>query len=301
MNTAARMKRSAIVRTSRSPKVSFRRILLATDFSESSRQAVREAAALAREHHSQLTLVHVADRQLWQFAPPSTMEAIREQVWDAGTKSMEEWKRSAEMPRNIKTVVCEGDIPEEINKLARKMKADLVIIGTHGRQGLQQLMVGSIAQEVLRTVECPVMTIGPAITHAAENRKSVIVVATDFSPAAKKATAYAVALAKAMKSRLVVFRAFDDEDPTRETVLLRRLKATFEKHFPVRSMEVEYRISFSELTRSLLEASLHFGARYIVMGAKKGGAFLRTTTHWPKAMTYRVICGASAPVITVRQ
>jgi nucleotide-binding universal stress UspA family protein len=285
-----------------SPVVRFKKILVATDFSESSRTALREASLLVKQQRgAQLMIVHVADHQLWMFAPPNSMEAIREQVWDAAAKSMDEWRRSAYMPKQAKFTLCEGDIPTEINKLVHKWKPDLLIIGTHGRQGLQQIMVGSIAQEILRTVECPVMTIGPAVALAEASEQGSIVLAMDFSSAAKKAAAYAVALAKSLGLRLVVFRAMEGVPKRLEEALLRRLKAAFEKRFSIRGMKVEYKIAFTELSAGLMEAAMQSGARFIVMGAKRGGAFLRTTTHWPKAMTYRVICGGAAPVITVRQ
>ena len=62
-----------------------------------------------------------------------------------------------------KELIEQGEVPEVLSKLVRKYDIDLIVIGTGGRKGLEKLLLGSVAEEVFRNAECPVLTVGPHV------------------------------------------------------------------------------------------------------------------------------------------
>lgn len=133
--------------------INVRKILYATDFSTYSNQAYFHAVALAESHGASLVVVHV-------YTPgPSALEAVTE---DAGR---EHWRGQLEQirPLNphipVRHVFLEGDPAEEILRYAAEAGVDLIVMGTHGRTGLQRLLLGSVAEKVLRGALCSVLIV----------------------------------------------------------------------------------------------------------------------------------------------
>lgn len=135
-------------------------ILHPTDFSEESREAFRVACALSRDYGARLVVLHVSTPPVAVFAGDGvTMMPIhpaddREQLWD----ELRQIK-----PVNARVAVehrlLEGDAATEIVRAAKEIECDMVVMGTHGRSGLGKLLLGSVAEHVLRNATCPVLTI----------------------------------------------------------------------------------------------------------------------------------------------
>ena len=125
--------------------ISVRKILYPTDFSPYSNQAYFHAVALAENHGASLTILYVcapdtpADRGYWQ----EQLEQIRP------------------VNENILThhVLLEGDPATEIVHYARDTHADLIVMGTHGRTGVERLLMGSVAERVMREAACSVLVV----------------------------------------------------------------------------------------------------------------------------------------------
>jgi len=122
----------------------FYRIVVPTDFSTCAEEAWALAQRVAQTCGSELVLVHVLE------APPDT---------EIG-KTLEQWAAKARQ-RGLKarTVVRTGTPHQEIVALATDERADLVVIGTHGRSGLNRALLGSVADRVVRLAPCPVLTV----------------------------------------------------------------------------------------------------------------------------------------------
>jgi nucleotide-binding universal stress UspA family protein len=140
------------------------RILCAVDFSEPSRLAMETAAELARRHGSQLTLVHVnaapARQPAVVLAPPELFETWpREQ----GQK-LEQWGTEAQhlAARPVNTLLLSGPAALEIVRAAQDDRSDLVVIATRGRTGLKRVVLGSVAEHVVRAAPCPVLVVRSA-------------------------------------------------------------------------------------------------------------------------------------------
>jgi nucleotide-binding universal stress UspA family protein len=152
----------------------FQRILCATDFSETAEAAWDMARDLARVHGAELMLLHVfADLPQYSYAevPAPTVQ----QVWESQRRWVDEAvaERVAVATRaglRARPIVKTGAAAAVIAETAAEERADLVVIGTHGRTGLNRLLVGSVAERVVRLAPCPVVTVKPsgAREHARE-------------------------------------------------------------------------------------------------------------------------------------
>lgn len=132
-----------------------------TDFSEHSANAFQLAGGLARDYGARLILLHVVAHPTILYGegvlPPSS-DFLRERAAE----------QLAEMKLPDPTVVAdnvveEGDAAFEILRLAQDCHADLIVMGTHGRTGLSRLLMGSVAEQVMRKAPCPVVTVSSKI------------------------------------------------------------------------------------------------------------------------------------------
>ena len=139
-----------------------KRIVCPTDFSESAVAAERQAADLARALGAEVVLLHVAsEAMVWREglttpALRSVFEAQR--AWAADTLAARARALAAE-GASARSIVRVGVAWEEILRVATEERADLIVMGTQGRTGLERFMMGSVAERVLRRATCPVLTV----------------------------------------------------------------------------------------------------------------------------------------------
>jgi nucleotide-binding universal stress UspA family protein len=140
----------------------WRNICCAVDFSESSRLALEEAADLARRFDARLTLVHVfeaapATATEGLFTPPELIEQMSIEL----SRKLESWRAEAQRraERPVGQSLLSGDPATEIVRFARDGEFDLVVAGTRGRTGLRHLLLGSVAEKVVRQAHCPVLVV----------------------------------------------------------------------------------------------------------------------------------------------
>lgn len=148
--------------------IQLNRILVPTDFSEFSRPALDYGCAIAARFESELHLLHVVPdpAMLVPEAAAFSVESMQDQT-DALTA--EAHTRLAKLPSdgwdNGKPVVREvrvGPAFLEIIEYSREQDIDLIVIGTHGRTGLMHVLMGSVAERIVRKSPCPVLTVKPA-------------------------------------------------------------------------------------------------------------------------------------------
>ena len=138
----------------------FKKILVPTDFSTCASEALRLATQLAKRFESEVTLLHVYQIPAYPLAegtfvggPQVTAEIVKDI-----TQALDKTKREAGAEVTIATQIAEGVPYLEIARVAREGKFDLIVIGTHGRTGLRHLLLGSVAERVVRTAPCPVLS-----------------------------------------------------------------------------------------------------------------------------------------------
>jgi len=141
----------------------FGRILLPTDFSGCSEAAARTALRLAERFGSRILLLHVLDE--WTAADPMfrgeiPLETVRSRMEQFARESIDAFLVD-HFPGfgNLHATLASGIPYREILRAAREFPADLIVIGTHGRTGVEHVLFGSTAEKVVRLAPCPVLTV----------------------------------------------------------------------------------------------------------------------------------------------
>ncbi|HYA89067.1 MAG TPA: universal stress protein [Nitrospirota bacterium] len=138
-------------------------ILFPTDFSQGARAAMDHAISLAKDYQSKLILLYVIqDISIAEWYIPSSLSAtdLMEDMQKSAMNEMDKW--GAEVSQTVKDVekmVVRGVPFVEIIKTAKERHADLIVIGTHGRTGIDHMLFGSTAEKVVRKAACPVLTV----------------------------------------------------------------------------------------------------------------------------------------------
>jgi universal stress protein A len=133
-----------------------RTILYPTDFSERSEQAFHLACSLARANGARLIVLHVI--------PPPVFrgEVVARRQPDGYHEQMCDWLNRLQAPDPSVVIdrrLTDGDPYAEILRVAQENRCDLIVMGTHGRTGLRRLLMGSVAEKVVRQSPCPVLTV----------------------------------------------------------------------------------------------------------------------------------------------
>jgi nucleotide-binding universal stress UspA family protein len=136
---------------------SIRTILHPTDFSEPSEFAFRVAGALARDHQAQLIILHVAPMPAFAFGQAIVLPE-HDGYPDALEDKIQQFQ-SSDYPIPLDYQTREGNPAGAILQVAKEAHADLIVMGTHGRRGLSRLLMGSVAEQVVRDASCPVLTV----------------------------------------------------------------------------------------------------------------------------------------------
>lgn len=141
----------------------FKTILFATDFSEGSDFAFKAALSMARKYESKLIVIHVINEPVdlrGFYVPHISFDKLEEEIEQGAEKLMEQFCRThLQDYSNYETFVLPGIPYDEIIKNAVQFNADLIVLGTHGRTGLDHVLFGSTAEKVVRKSPIPVMTI----------------------------------------------------------------------------------------------------------------------------------------------
>ena len=143
---------------------SIKRILHATDFSKASARALQEAVKLARENSARLLVVHVIEPTPYVAGGEFGGAEIYMKLEDATKRNAQSsmsrlMQRLKKLKIKAESLLLRGAAHEQIVKAARSKKADMIVIGTHGRTGLSKLFLGSVAGKVVSLATCPVMTV----------------------------------------------------------------------------------------------------------------------------------------------
>ncbi len=141
----------------------FKKILVGTDFSEASDEARRVAIELARRLGAELEIVHVEEPlPAYAFAEGALpdLPRLQEEVRTWAERQLEDLARGARASGvSATTAVLLGVPANTIVEAARTERADLIVVGTHGRTGLERVLLGSVAERVVRNAPCAVLTV----------------------------------------------------------------------------------------------------------------------------------------------
>jgi nucleotide-binding universal stress UspA family protein len=294
-------------------------ILFATDFSTTSEAALPYATSICRHFGSTLHAVHVlSDANILMMTGGVDYVGIGTIYEEAHTEAKEKLDqivaRSEDIPSHI--YIRHGQVWANLAGIVEENNVGLIVVGTHGRTGLGKLLLGSVAEDILRHAPCPVLTIGPKVTgraklRALRNRDLApaelevhqVVYATDFGPGSDAHAALAAVLAEEFRARLTLIHVIENyqELHSRPGPIekgLRQLRELIPEsaglyHAP------ETLLEFGDPAERILRDAADRGADLLVLGAHPARA-RSSATHLPWSTAHQVIADATCPVLTVR-
>lgn len=298
-------------------RIAIKNILFATDFSSCSDNALRYARDMARLYGSEVTVAHVFTAV--PFQPETGLVVNTTQLED---RLKAELDRVASHFREVphRKVLLQGDTPAALAEIAKKNAADLIVLGTHGRTGLSRLVMGSVAEELLRQAKCPVLTVGPHIVRhplaervqrLGERRTTIesnihtVLYPTDFSQESLAAAPFAISMAQEHDAKLVLLHTVREpgadyaQDPAR---VLSHLVSELKQLVPEDAnfwCQPEFIVDFGAPSKRILEVAANISADLIVMGVRSGRIHLTTVTHLAETTAHKVLVEATCPVLTV--
>ena len=140
----------------------YQKILLPTDGSEAAEVAAKEGIKLAKILNSKLHVLYVIDVSAFAGIPTEAVwENMRSLLEEEGKKALEKVKALAEAEgfHNVECLIKEGVPAKEIISTAKEIEADLIVMGTSGKSGLDRFLIGSVTERVVRTSKIPVLII----------------------------------------------------------------------------------------------------------------------------------------------
>jgi nucleotide-binding universal stress UspA family protein len=174
----------------------YQSIVVGYDESESSTAALKEASVRIKNHGGKLHLVHAVYFDKEEF---TIMPSQLETRFADGTKLCRVAKAGIQeefgLNGSVESLICEGEPPQVIVETADGSKADLIVLGTHGRRGLKRLLMGSVTSQVVLNAKCDVMIVKKACTKCSGSYHSILV-PFDGSVSSEKALLKACSLAK---------------------------------------------------------------------------------------------------------
>lgn len=285
-------------------RIALRNILLPTDFSSCSETALAYAAAFCRRYHTTLHTVTVVPEEITDYVQPpdpfyprhcaeKKMAHLAELKLFQGIKHRE-W-------------VKEGFVSEVLADLIDKLEIDLVVLGTHGRGGIKKLVLGSVAEEIVNSATCPVLTVGPQVSPrlGAELGLRRILFATDLLHDSAKALGYVFWLVGQEQAHVTLLHILNiptdvsvENRQSQKEMALDRLVQLLPPETSA-SVETEYVVEIGMPGEQILKLAEGQNADLIVMGPHHT-SYAQVSTHLPWIIPHQVLCHARCPVLTVR-
>jgi nucleotide-binding universal stress UspA family protein len=282
----------------------FENVLFATDFSPASAQAIPFIRRIAKHFQSSLVAFHVKPPVVNPMTQPGSWPIDIEASKAADKKHREELIETF-TGFHTQVVIEEGDIESNLQKAIDRHDVDLLVIGSRGRTGVAKVLLGSVAEEILRTVPCPVLTVGPHCDPGKANVREILF-ATDFAMDAPAAAAYAVSLAQEFQARLTMLHVVPESKPgelvccsdVQESAknLLRKLVPADAEPW----CKPEYFVVSGNAAERILDMARLRDADLIILGAQPEKGIPGAATHLPIATAHKVLARANCPVLTVR-
>ena len=174
------------------------RILCPVDFSETSQHAIDHALALATWYGAQITALHAYD----ETGANNEVQRLRVDL-------AAEFRQRGANPAPVDIRVQAGSPTRPILDCAASLPADLIVMGTHGLSGFEHLVLGSVAEKVLRRASCPVFTVPPSAHSTSVLPFKQLLCAVDFSPCSKRALEFAFSVANQAGARLTLLHVLE--------------------------------------------------------------------------------------------
>jgi nucleotide-binding universal stress UspA family protein len=279
----------------------FRSILIATDCSPASATAVRQGARLAKQFHAKLYLLHAMMPELYGVAMPGPVPELG--LLNLRTAREDLHKYALRIPelRTVvhKEIVFLGSAVDGIESAVKSHDIDLLVLGSHGRQGLGKLAIGSVAEWAIGRLHYPVLVAGPACTKSFRAFQSVVL-GTDLADQSLSAAQYAGSLAAEHQASLTMVTVLpaartEEEHASDELSATRKLHALLPRGCED-SCTLKFDLRTGAIAPAILQSARENRADLIVLGARRRAPL---ADHLPRTKLSVVICEAHCPVLLV--
>ncbi len=316
--TALEFKQDTVELKKPTAAISVKNVLYATDFSAASESALPYAAAVCRKLGSTLHVAHVlSDTAPLLMSGGIDYIAMVDLCENANTLALEQLQKViapvCEIPH--RTYVRHGSVWPNLSRIISESEIDLIVIGSHGRTGLGKLLLGSVAENILRHSPCPVLTVGPKVCGRARlpkfdgNGRALappelelrhILYATNFTSESLQVAPLAVGLAKQFDGRLTLMHVIENYSNLEERSGpiesgLAQLAAVVPKDAGL-AYAPEPLVEFGPAWECIVKTAAKHDADLIVLGARPSDS----TSHVPWSTVHRVVANARCPILTVR-
>jgi nucleotide-binding universal stress UspA family protein len=210
--------------------------------------------------------------------------------------------------------VRHGQVWTNLSSIVKENAIDLIVAGSHGRTGLEKLLLGSVAEDIMRHLPCPVLTVGPKVAGRAKLQEfqtkgrelapvelelRQIVFATNFTTGAMIVAPVAVGLAEQFRAQLTLMHVIEqyanwDTRPGPIEDGVQKLQALVPKDASL-AYPPEIMMEFGTASECILDTAAERDADLIVLGARPAEG----ATHLPWSTVHRVVAHAACPVLTV--
>lgn len=272
-------------------------VLVATDFSPTSKMAMLYASSIARRHGAKLLIAHVVSSK--------SERAIMDRWRTGQTEVTDQFIAGRLDGIEHELLVRSGDVWPVLSQMISEHRVDLVVVGTSGRTGVRKIILGSVAQDIFRQSPCPVLTVGPNTSgQDPQIGPERILAPTGFAPQSLLAVRYAVLLAQDLHSSLALLHVVTDlkEVIPEEEVRIRkereaRLRVLIPDEVNLASPPAFF-VEFGSATEKILATASAWNANLIVLGLRHVEESSRGESTWAKA--YEIVRQAGCPVMTIR-
>src|ERR1700751_5758666 len=306
-------------------QVSLKNILFLTDFSEPSEAALPFATSIARGYGARVFALHVFTPDPPVCHMPSKVAIAAIETGEQHAKARVESQLAGLEHETI--VEWNMGVWEAVQRAIEANRIDLIVMGTHGRTGVEKFFMGSVAEEIFRRSPVPVLTIGPHVRSSVHTggRFHRILFPTDFSAASEAAAPYAISLAQENKAKLVLLHVMriperpsgDGRDnnggneherseneqrrfelSVAETIhhLYETVPTDADLYVPPQSL-----VEYGDPAERILSAAKERLSDLIVLGVRDASGRMGAATHLARATAHKVVAHALCPVLTVRE
>jgi nucleotide-binding universal stress UspA family protein len=288
-------------------------LLCPVDFSEFSIRAYYYALSLAEHYRAKLVAQHIVE--LWRYpsaeyvASLGNYEEFRRALREGGKERLREFVENYTHDKLLpELVVHEGVAADSILSFAQARKADLIVMGTHGRRGFDRLVLGSVTDRVMRTAPCPVLAISKPphdSTATGEERRhghhlSRILFCTDFSENSERALNYAISATAEYDAELTLLHVLEEvPSPAKTEEAIATATEQLDKLIPQegrKTLKIKTAVRIGKPYQQIIQFVVEAQIDMVAMGVSGRGALDRAVFG---STTYRVMQLGSCPVLAV--
>ena len=287
-------------------------ILCPIDFSEFSVSAYQHALSVAEHYQAKLVAQHIAE--LWRHpsadfaASAGLYEEYSQALRESGKKQLQEFVENHPHDEiQPELVVQIGVAADSILSFAQLQKADVIVMGTHGRRGFDRLMLGSVTDRVMRRAPCPVLAVGKPShdsTAADEERHhprhlSRILFCTDFSENSERALNYAISATTEYDAELTLLHVLEVSNPPKKDKAIAAAKEQLDRLVPSegrKTLKIKTAVRIGKPYEQIIQLAVEAQIDMVAMAVHGRGALDLAVFG---STTYRVLQLGPCPVLVV--